>query len=146
MQNRKSKTKQVRNSINTSKRSTTKKPVTGAGDVVEKITEKTGIKKAVKWLAGEDCGCDKRKEKLNKLFPLKKPLCFTEQEYQWMTKFRQNTNEKIEKEETKRLAEIYNRVFQTRRFYKPCTCNPAKWKELIGELNGIYETYEKETN
>ena len=30
----------------------------GLGDVVEKITEATGINKAVKWLAGDDCGCD----------------------------------------------------------------------------------------
>ena len=40
----------------------------GVGDTVEKITTATGIKKAVKWLAGDDCGCDQRKEKLNKLF------------------------------------------------------------------------------
>ena len=40
----------------------------GLGDTIEKVTEATGIKKVVKWLAGEDCGCDARKEKLNKLF------------------------------------------------------------------------------
>ena len=33
----------------------------GLGDVIEKVTEATGIKKAVKFLAGEDCGCDQRK-------------------------------------------------------------------------------------
>jgi hypothetical protein len=38
----------------------------GLGDTVEKITTATGIKKAVKFLAGEDCGCDERKELLNK--------------------------------------------------------------------------------
>ena len=47
----------------------------GLGDVVEKITEATGIKKAVKWLAGDDCGCDERKEKLNNLLKiLKRPV------------------------------------------------------------------------
>ena len=40
-------------------------PVEGLGDVIEKVTEATGIKKAIKWLAGDDCGCDERKEKLN---------------------------------------------------------------------------------
>ena len=40
----------------------------GLGDTVEKITTATGIKKAVKFIAGEDCGCDERKEKLNKVF------------------------------------------------------------------------------
>ena len=45
--------------------------IKGLGDQIEKITEATGIKKLVKWAFGEDCGCDQRKEKLNKLFPLK---------------------------------------------------------------------------
>ena len=41
----------------------------GLGDTVEKITKATGIKKLVKWVAGEDCGCDARQERWNKLFP-----------------------------------------------------------------------------
>ena len=48
----------------------------GLGDDIEKITEATGIKKVVKWAFGEDCGCDERKEKLNKLFKYKQPECF----------------------------------------------------------------------
>jgi len=38
------------------------------GDSIEKITKKTGIKKAVGVLSkatGHDCGCSARKEKLN---------------------------------------------------------------------------------
>ena len=53
----------------------------GFGDTVEKITEATGIKKAVKWIAGDDCGCDERKEKLNKIWSYRKPKCLTEEEY-----------------------------------------------------------------
>ena len=41
----------------------------GLGDTIDKVTEATGIKKLVKFIAGDDCGCDDRKEKLNKLFP-----------------------------------------------------------------------------
>jgi hypothetical protein len=40
----------------------------GLGDSIEKLTEKTGIKKLVESFV-EDCGCNKRKEKLNKMFP-----------------------------------------------------------------------------
>ena len=40
----------------------------GLGDTVAKITKATGIKKVVKFIAGEDCGCDARKAKLNELF------------------------------------------------------------------------------
>ena len=51
-----------------------RKKSSGLGDTIEKITEATGIKKAVKAIVGEDCGCDERREKLNKLFPYSKPM------------------------------------------------------------------------
>ena len=41
------------------------KNVRGLGDVIEKITTSTGIKKAVDTVSkavGKDCGCSKRKE------------------------------------------------------------------------------------
>ena len=57
---------------------------TGLGDTIEKITTATGIKAAVKFLAGEDCGCDDRKDTLNKLFPYKKIECLTEDEYNYL--------------------------------------------------------------
>lgn len=44
----------------------------GLGDTVAKITEATGIKKVVDTIAeatGTDCGCSKRQEKLNEMFP-----------------------------------------------------------------------------
>ena len=41
----------------------------GLGDTIEKIAEATGIKKIVKKIAGDDCGCNKRKEQLNKILP-----------------------------------------------------------------------------
>ena len=45
----------------------------GLGDSIEKLTEATGIKKAVKTVVGDkDCGCDKRKKYLNKLVPYKR--------------------------------------------------------------------------
>ena len=47
----------------------------GLGDSIEKITKATGIKKVVNTIAkatGKDCGCNKRRETLNKRFPYKK--------------------------------------------------------------------------
>ena len=44
----------------------------GFGDTVEAITKATGIKKVVENISkatGKDCGCDRRKEYLNKKFP-----------------------------------------------------------------------------
>ena len=37
------------------------------GDLIEKITKITGIKWIVKKIWGDDCGCDKRKDKANKV-------------------------------------------------------------------------------
>jgi len=44
----------------------------GLGDTIEKITKVTGIKTVVDKInktTKKDCGCGKRKDKLNKLFP-----------------------------------------------------------------------------
>tara|TARA_R100001594_G_scaffold94414_1_gene128612 strand:- start:1416 stop:1571 length:156 start_codon:yes stop_codon:yes gene_type:complete len=47
----------------------------GLGDSIEKFTKATGIKKVVDTVSkttDKDCGCAKRKSKLNELFPYKK--------------------------------------------------------------------------
>ena len=44
----------------------------GLGDSIEKITKATGIKKVVDKVnkaTGKDCGCNKRKQTLNRMFP-----------------------------------------------------------------------------
>ena len=40
----------------------------GLGDSIEKLTDATGIKRLVKSVV-KNCGCNRRKEKLNKMFP-----------------------------------------------------------------------------
>jgi hypothetical protein len=47
----------------------------GLGDTIEKFTKATGIKKAVDTVSavtGKSCGCAKRKDTLNRMFPYKK--------------------------------------------------------------------------
>ena len=47
----------------------------GLGDSIEKITRATGIKKVVDTVSkaiNKDCGCAKRKDTLNRLFPYNK--------------------------------------------------------------------------
>ena len=47
----------------------------GVGDSIEKFTKATGIKKVVNKISkatGKDCGCGKRKDTLNRMFPYKK--------------------------------------------------------------------------
>lgn len=45
----------------------------GLGDLVAKVTEVTGIKAVVEAVAGEDCGCAQRQQKLNEMFPFNTP-------------------------------------------------------------------------
>lgn len=47
----------------------------GLGDTIEKVTKATGIKKVVDSVSaatGKDCGCGRRKDTLNRVFPYKK--------------------------------------------------------------------------
>lgn len=54
---------------------TNKNESQGLGDTIAKLTHFTGLDivadKVAKALGQEDCGCTRRKEKLNELFPYK---------------------------------------------------------------------------
>jgi hypothetical protein len=43
----------------------------GLGDTIAKLTRATGIDKVVDKATKGECGCKKRQEKLNKMFPYK---------------------------------------------------------------------------
>ena len=109
----------------------------GLGDVVEKITTATGIKKAVKFLAGEDCGCDERKDKLNKLFPSRKPECFTEEEYNLMKMAIDTKKNKFSAEEVKLYASIYERIFNVKVSCTQCSFKSSVWNSLVK----VYQEY-----
>lgn len=93
----------------------------GLGDDIEKITQATGIKKLVKFIAGEDCGCDERKNRLNKIFRHNKLECLNEEEYDYLTEFFSKNKNVLNNEEIKRLYEISNRVFNKNN--KPSSCS-----------------------
>ena len=127
------------------KKKKSKKRSKGLGDTVEKFTEATGIKKVVKWIAGEDCGCDKRKEKLNQLFKYKSvtPECLNENEYLFLKEFFKTEKQTIKREEHLQVLNIYNRVFKDNRQLSNCgSCV----RDLINETNKLYETYKEEHN
>ncbi len=43
----------------------------GAGDLVEAVTKRTGIKRLVDKVTGNGCGCGKRRDILNELIPFR---------------------------------------------------------------------------
>lgn len=112
----------------------------GVGDTIEKITEATGIKKAVKFLAGEDCGCEERKEKLNYLFPYYKPKCFTEDEYLYLKEFFSLNKNTINSETQKKLLDIYNRVFNEKK--QASSCSSCFLNGVHAKLKRLIEEYE----
>jgi hypothetical protein len=113
----------------------------GLGDTIAKITKATGIDKVVKFIAGEDCGCDERKEKLNKLFPYAKPLCLTEDEFNTLdVYFKQNT-ETLTSDEQISLIAINNRVLSQRLTFSSCS---SCLRDLVGKLRVIYNEYTPE--
>lgn len=104
---------------------------TGLGDTIEKITEATGIKKAVKFIAGEDCGCDERKSTLNKLFPYKKPECLTEDEYKYLEEVFKIGSNTIPSAQQMKMNKIYNRVFHQNKKTTSCgRCFMSTYNEL----------------
>lgn len=110
----------------------------GLGDTVAKFTEATGIDKVVHFIAGEDCGCDKRKEKLNKLFPYKVPECLKEEEYNTLTNLLPNMRVKVRPSDQIEFLKVYNRVFKTNE--QPTSCASCL-NDMLRKIKMVYNEY-----
>lgn len=113
----------------------------GLGDTIAKITKATGIDKIVKFVAGEDCGCDERKEKLNKLFPYAKPKCLTEDEYNILDAYFNKNTETLLSEEQTDFIKINNRVLDQKLTFSTCS---SCVRDLVSKLRIIYNEYTPE--
>ncbi len=106
----------------------------GLGDTVEKITEATGIKKAVKAVFGDDCGCDERKEKWNKDFSYKVYECLTEKEFNYIKEWIDSGKNRLNNLQLIKMNKIYNRVFNQTFKCQKCSAN-IMMKKLIKLFN-----------
>jgi hypothetical protein len=118
-----------------------KKQAEGLGDTVENILEATGIAKVAKWVLGEDCGCEERKQKLNDLWRYTKPECLTEDEYKYLDDFFTNLKSSVSPNQQRELLKIYNRVFKQR--MQPTSCGSCV-REIVNKLNKLYSIYKEE--
>jgi hypothetical protein len=118
-----------------------KKQAEGLGDTVENILEVTGIAKVAKWVLGEDCGCEERKQKLNDLWRYTKPECLTEDEYKYLDEFFTNLKSSVSPNQQRELLKIYNRVFKQR--MQPTSCGSCV-REIVNKLNKLYSIYKEE--
>ena len=111
----------------------------GLGDAVEKFTKATGIDKAVKFIAGEDCGCEDRKKKLNKLRFRKQPLCLNETEYAFLDKLYNKGSKTLGHTEVETLVAIEERIFQ-KKYVESLNCTPCI-RNIYNDLKEIYDVY-----
>lgn len=125
----------------------------GLGDTVEKITKATGIKKLVDAITGDkDCGCDKRKEYLNRLWRYKlKPKCLTDQEIKdyhnfILTRKVQLTGNgkaygKLSQKDVEFVCDFYEVVFNVKTEYPSCSsCRGTALKlvDMIYKLDTVF--------
>ena len=115
------------------------KESSGVGDTVEKITTATGIRKAVKFLAGEDCGCDERKNVLNRMFPYQKPNCLTEDEFNYLSDWFSQSRNKVTSEQQVQLITIYNRVFNDNA--EGTSCGSCFVNNVLKKLEKVFQKY-----
>ena len=108
----------------------------GLGDTIEKFTSSTGIKSLTKFILGEDCGCDERKETLNKLFKYTNVECLTEDEYNRLDKYFARNTSTVDYLTQKNLLKIYNRVFSKNKMTSNCS---SCVRRMVRDLRNVYE-------
>lgn len=115
-----------------------RKKSVGLGDTIEKITQATGIDKLVKFVAGEDCGCEERKKRLNVMFPYNKPLCLTEQEHEYLKNYYDSKIVQVKHSVQVEILKIFNRVFNQN--LQPTSCSDC-YRDIHYKLEKLYNTY-----
>ncbi len=123
------------------KKSTKSIKAKGLGDTVEQVLEATGIAKIAKWVLGEDCGCDKRKQILNDLYPYYKPQCLTEDEFNYLDEYYSENKNTVQPDVQKEVLKIYNRVFHQKASLT--SCSSCYKKTVHDKLNNVYKEYKK---
>tara|TARA_R110000782_G_scaffold227322_1_gene314088 strand:- start:1251 stop:1667 length:417 start_codon:yes stop_codon:yes gene_type:complete len=111
----------------------------GLGDKVEKAFKKVGIDKAAKFILGEDCGCDERKNTLNKMFPSRKIECLLEEEYNYLDVFFKTNTSTVKVEQQQQLVLIYNRVFNERA--STTSCGSCFLNGVYAKLKDVFNQY-----
>jgi tyrosine-protein phosphatase YwqE len=111
----------------------------GVGDTVAKITKATGVDKLVKFIAGEDCGCDERQVQLNKLFSYKKINCISEDDYTYLSDFVDSNTNKITNQQKVRLITIHNNIFNTNQKTNT-SCSPCI-SGVVNKLKKYLQVY-----
>lgn len=132
---------------------TTGQPSKGLGDDIEKVLESPAIKpitESIKKLvwgeSSEDCGCDERKELLNKLFPKNRPNCFTKEQYEDWTEISgtiKKTGEISHENQTKIIMYLRSILNMSVSGDGCRNCSASIWKKYIDLLDKVASTYKE---
>lgn len=121
----------------------------GVGDVVEDVLNSPAVKpvtnlvKGLLWKEGQDCGCEKRKEKLNNLFRKKRTVrCLTEEHYSYLNAVLPMIKGQLEMKTMNELTRIHASVFNYH-FQGACSTCSSRNKTIIEELKTLMEAYPK---
>lgn len=117
-----------------------KKKAQGLGDSIENVLETTGIASVVKSVFGENCGCEDRKETLNKLWSYRSTEnqtlnCLSEDSITFLKDFLPNQPEQLTIKLQERLKAIYKEVFNIN--FQSTNCGSC-WRDMIKELQQVY--------
>jgi hypothetical protein len=93
----------------------------GLGDSVEKALDITGVSSLAKAIIGEDCGCDERKDFLNKILKYKVVNCLEQDEFEYLSAFMERKALRVVPSEQRELLKIYNRVFNKNQQQTSCS-------------------------
>ena len=111
----------------------------GLGDTIEQITTATGIKAVVYKISevtGIDCGCEERKELLNKIWTYRKPNCLSNESVEWLSTFLPNKPNQLTIKQQEKLKVIYKETFSID--FQSTSCGSC-WRDMIREIERVYE-------
>jgi len=101
----------------------------GLGDVVERFTKATGIKKVVEAVT-DSCGCEERKERWNKKYSFKMANPLTEEEYDLISMAVETKKKTFTADEQETYKQIFERVFERKVSCTPCSFGSTIWEKL----------------
>ena len=116
----------------------------GLGDTIEQITTATGIKAVVDKISevtGINCGCEERKELLNKIWTYRQPNCLSIESIEWLSNFLPNRPEQLTIKQQEKLKVIYKETFNID--FQTTSCGSC-WRDMIREIEKVYEVQTKE--
>lgn len=107
----------------------------GLGDLVERITKLTGLKKVADALPF-DCGCEERKQKLNAAFPFTKNVRMNADQKKKFERYQPMLNQNMPRATMELVVNLYNEVFNAKQ--KVCNCG-GKMAKIVEDLAIVYE-------